>query len=447
VNVVNGELDVIVIGCGFSGLAAARRAVEEGARVLALEARNRVGGRVMSRSVGGTVVELGAQWVGPGQTQVKELARTLGVATQDRPSGGADLHYDLAAGSADPTNISDQPPFDRSALGLVVSMLDELAETIDVHAPAGFDEARRLDTMTVASYCDAHLPAKAQPLVHAVCEGFIGVPEQVSMLHALFYAKANGGFLSLMGLGTEPHDSEVFPEGASLLAERMAESLSPRVLMGRPVTRVAQTAAGVEVGVADGTTWSAGAVVVALPPAVAEHIRFEPDLSAGRTILQRRYLTSSDLKFQVVYDAPFWRDAGYSGSVIGPGFIVFDGSTAKTRGVLTGFFSAAESLRVAKQPCAARKALVCQRMAQFFGPRALEPIAYDDHYWLLEPYSRGCVAAPPPGVWSQVGAYLRGNEGRIFWAGAETSVHMPGQIEGALLAGQAAAREAMSRIG
>ncbi|MFN5163975.1 MAG: FAD-dependent oxidoreductase, partial [Pseudomonadota bacterium] len=154
-SVVSSRLDVIVIGCGFSGLAAARRAVEEGARVLALEARDRVGGRVMSRSAGGTVVELGAQWVGPGQLQVKELARTFGVATQDRPSGGVDLHYDLPNGSAEPVNISDQPPFDRSALGLVVSELDELAETIDVHAPGASDEARRLDTMTVASYCEA----------------------------------------------------------------------------------------------------------------------------------------------------------------------------------------------------------------------------------------------------------------------------------------------------
>jgi len=445
--VVSSRLDVIVIGCGFSGLAAARRAVEEGARVLALEARDRVGGRVMSRSAGGTVVELGAQWVGPGQLQVKELARTFGVATQDRPRGGVDLHYDLPNGSAEPANISDQPPFDRSALGLVVSELDELAETIDVHAPGASDEARRLDTMTVASYCEARMPEKARPLVHAVCEGFIGVPDQVSMLHALFYAKANGGFLSLMGLSAEPHDSEVFPEGASLLAERMADSLSPRVLTGRPVTRVAQTAAGVEVATADGTTWSAGAVVVALPPAVAEHIRFEPDLSAGRTILQRRYLTSSDLKFQIVYDAPFWREAGCSGSVIGPGLIAFDGSTSRTRGVLTGFFGASESVRVSQQDSATRKELICRRMARFFGPRALQPLAYEDHYWLLEPFSRGCVAAPPPGVWSQVGAYLRSHEGRIFWAGAETSVHMPGQIEGALLAGQAAAKEALGRIG
>ena len=115
--------------------------------------------------------------------------------------------------------------------------------------------------------------------------------------------------------------------------------------------------------------------------------------------------------------------------------------------MLTGFFGASESVRVSQQDSATRKELICRRMARFFGPRALQPLAYEDHYWLLEPFSRGCVAAPPPGVWSQVGAYLRSHEGRIFWAGAETSVHMPGQIEGALLAGQAAAKEALGRIG
>ncbi len=438
--------DVIVIGCGFSGLAATRQAVQQGARVLALEARDRVGGRVMSRSVGGTVVELGAQWVGPGQSQVKQLAGYFGVATQDRPSGGLDLHYDLAAGSLEPASIFDQPAFDRRELGVVISQLDEMSETIDVLAPWSSEDALKLDTMTAASYAESNLPEGAREAFYTVCEGFIGAPEQVSMLHALVYAKANGGFLALMGLGVELHDSEVFPQGASLLAQRLTESLSPRVLFNRPVTLVRQNAECVEVSVADGTVYRAGAVVVALPPAVADHIRFEPDLSAGRVILQRRYLTSSDLKFHVVYGSPFWRDAGLSGNVMGPSFIVFDGSTSEQRGVLTGFFSARESVQMSLLSKTGRQEVVCGRMARFFGPQALQPLAYDDHYWLKEPYSRGCVAAPPPGVWSHVGTYLRGHEGRIFWAGAETSVHMPGQIEGAILAGQAAANAALLQL-
>ena len=74
------EVDVVIVGAGLAGLAAARDIVAAGRRVVVLEARDRVGGRVINREIGdGKVVEQGGQWVGPTQDRILALAKDMGV--------------------------------------------------------------------------------------------------------------------------------------------------------------------------------------------------------------------------------------------------------------------------------------------------------------------------------------------------------------------------------
>jgi monoamine oxidase len=63
---VRGETDVVVVGAGFAGLAAALDLHDHGLSVVVLEARDRVGGRVLSVELeNGEVAELGAEWIMP----------------------------------------------------------------------------------------------------------------------------------------------------------------------------------------------------------------------------------------------------------------------------------------------------------------------------------------------------------------------------------------------
>ena len=74
--------DVVVVGAGLAGLSAARVLAKAGRSVAVLEARDRVGGRILNRSVGGgEVVEVGGQWIGPTQDRLPALAREVGVET------------------------------------------------------------------------------------------------------------------------------------------------------------------------------------------------------------------------------------------------------------------------------------------------------------------------------------------------------------------------------
>src|ERR687889_87517 len=74
------QADVVVVGAGLAGLIAARDLLAANVSVLVLEARERVGGRLLNHTLAnGSVVEVGGQWVGPTQDRVLALAEELGV--------------------------------------------------------------------------------------------------------------------------------------------------------------------------------------------------------------------------------------------------------------------------------------------------------------------------------------------------------------------------------
>ena len=86
------EADVVVVGAGLAGLAAARAIAAGGASVVVVEARDRVGGRVENHDIGdGKVVEVGGQWIGPTQDRLAALARELGVDTFPTHAAGENL--------------------------------------------------------------------------------------------------------------------------------------------------------------------------------------------------------------------------------------------------------------------------------------------------------------------------------------------------------------------
>ncbi len=77
--------NVVVIGAGISGLAAAYKLKQNGVNVTLIEARNRIGGRIFTHKFTdeNLTCELGAEWVGKSHTRLIELCKEFGLELQN----------------------------------------------------------------------------------------------------------------------------------------------------------------------------------------------------------------------------------------------------------------------------------------------------------------------------------------------------------------------------
>src|SRR5207302_11203459 len=95
----------------------------------------------------------------------------------------------------------------------------------------------------------------------------------------------------------------------------------------------------------------------------------------------------------------------------------------------------------------ARRSAFVEELAAFLGDAARSPVDYIEKDWSQEPWTRGCpVGSLPPGVLAKHGPGLRAPSGRIHWAGTETADYWVGYMDGAVRAGERAAREVQTAL-
>lgn len=447
------DADVVVVGAGIAGLVAARRLQAAGVAPLVLEARERVGGRLLRHLLNDTVViDLGGQWLGPTQERAYALVCELGLQLFPTYTEGESLaiiggRLQRYSGSVPKLGVMALLDF-----GSAVAKLDRMAKQVLLDAPWDAPRAAAWDSETLASWA-RHTMRTAlgrwgiQIFSEAV---FAAEPSELSLLHALFYIHSGGGFESLISTrGGAQQDR--FVEGAQSLALRLAEQLGNQVLMGQPVVRIQQSKESVCVITRSGATYTARAVIVAIPPTLAGRIEYDPPLPAVRDQLTQRLPNGAVIKCFAVYDRPFWREQGLNGMALSdcaPVHLIFDNSPPDAScGILLGFIEGAAARQMSLADTHIRRATVLECFARLFGEQARQPEAYIDHDWSAEIWSRGCYGAHfPPGVWTQFGRAVREPVGRIFWAGTETAIRWMGYIDGAIESGERAAAEVLSRL-
>lgn len=453
---MNRSADVLVVGAGLAGLTAARDILAAGHSVLVLEARNRVGGRVVNREIGdGKTVEMGGQFVGPTQDRVLAMAGELGIATFPTYDTGEKVLLFNGKRGTYSGGIPRISPLVLADTGRASARLESLAKKVPVRAPWTTRAAERLDGQTFETWARKNTASRGgRTLLALACEAvFAAEPGDLSLLHVLFYSHSGGSFQRLLDT-TGGAQQDRFVGGSALIPERLASQLgSGIVTLEAPVTKISVTGNGDKVTASTPVGQFEGRwIIVTAPPLLAGRIEYDPALPGQREQLTQRAPMGSVIKCQVIYDEPFWRAEGLSGQAIGNGEgsrVVFDNSPPDgSPGILLAFVEGDEARRLARVSEQARRAAVVDSLVGYFGNKAAVPAGYIELDWQAERWSGGCYGTLfGPNVWTRYGPALSAPVGPIHWAGTETSPVWCGYMDGAVRSGERAASAVLAELG
>jgi monoamine oxidase len=461
------EADIAIVGAGLAGLVAARRLIAAGIEPVVIEARDRVGGRLLNEEIGdGKVVEVGGQWIGPTQKRIAALAAELGVETFPTHDEGRHL-IEIAGKLASYSGpITDAGPRLVRDLSKAVSplalidfeqaraRLDRMARSVPLEEPWLAPKALDWDGQTFATWVRRNTrTTAARALFELAGEAvWAAEPSDVSLLHVLFYTRSGSGFNTLLGTDGGAQQDR-FHGGSQRLTLLMAQQLGERqVRLAAPVRRIEHGPGGVIVhadgaaGAAGGLTVRARRAIVAVPPTLAGRIAYDPPLPARRDQLTQRMPQGTVIKTMAIYERPFWREEGLSGQAAtdgGPARVVFDNSPPDgSPGVLLGFLEGRLARQWGTRDASERRAAILAGHARLFGARAAKPERFIERVWADEEWTRGCYGClMTTGGWTEYGRSLRAPIGPIHWAGAETATVWNGYMDGAVQSGERAADE------
>ncbi len=275
---------VVVIGAGIAGLGAARALVERGHPVTVVEARDRVGGRIHTSTIGSQPVDLGASWIhGIDGNPLVALAEQAGAerfATDDDSIAVRDIDGEtIGADALDEAR-------DR-LLGAVADGGPSVGEAADVGGRTLTADERTLLRYALASEIEHEFAADAGQLsIAAIDEG------------------------------------EEFPGGDEIVPRGFRQLLTPllggyEVRTSTPVARIAHDANGIVVTTDMGETIAADRVLVTVPLGVlqADSIVFDPPLPDAKQASIDRLGMGVLEKVVLRFDTSFWDDTDLLGFV------------------------------------------------------------------------------------------------------------------------------------
>ncbi len=430
--------DVIVIGAGLAGLSAARHLKAHGASVIVLEARDRAGGRVHSQRLrSGQVIDLGAQFLGDAQTHVSALVDEAGLRRVSAAVPG-DLLYFPAEDAAPQRGAPDAFPLP------VIDRLDAFQALWRLERSVALlsgEDIARLDRIDAASF--VRDKTFLDPAFHAIggyLEGEICTPlAGVSAYEALEQGASIGGFESE---GTSMR--WFLADGAEGMTRYLAHAVGGSLILNAPVSRVAQDAGNVVVTAATGV-YRADRVIVAVPPQFYRKIGVLHELPAHWQAALGGWRLGSVVKTMLVFQEPWWRRSGLSGTIVNPGGMfgaAVDASPETGPGILIVFSTARGAQALGRFPDEKARVAEAMRWLSHAHSAGVPDLLYARSIdWSADPFSLGGYSSRRGiGGWSAA-PDLFAPHGRLHFAGTETANRWRSFMDGAIQSGLRAAGE------
>jgi monoamine oxidase len=433
---------VLIAGGGFAGLAAAHELASAGYDVHVFEARNRLGGRVISFHdlADGKTVEGGAELIGSNHPAWVSYAKKFDLPFLDvtEESGESPIVLDGHRLS----NAEADALYDEMERGYAA--LNVAAAPIVADAAWTSPSADALDRQSVGEWIEASgLSDRCRRALHAEFEADNGV--------STWWQSHLGNLTQIKGGGLDKYwtDTEVFRcrGGNQQLAAKLAADLpAGQVRLRTAVKQIRVRAGGVSVRLADGSTVDGDDVVLAVPPSVWHKIDIDPPLPPQLTPQM-----GQNVKFLAVVRSRFWRRAGLTPNLLsdGPGQLTWE-ATDNQPGpgvVLTAFSGgrAAETCRRWPAKGRANGYLRALEIAYREVAREFERARFMD--WPGDAWTLASYSFPAPGQVTTVGPILAEGLGRLHFAGEHANYAFVGYMEGALGSGIRVASRLAAREG
>jgi monoamine oxidase len=446
---------LLIIGAGLAGLAAARELERRGCRVIVVEARDRVGGRVwtLRDGFGGMHAEAGGDLIDDDQEEIRKLAAELGLH-EARILRSGFSHYRLG-GDGRRRMRSSSSGWRETAQALEPFTRAYKLNGEEWNGPIADAIARQSIAKWLDQIDNRRSAAGARPAIFRAADlratavtmrgFFLADPNDLSLL----------AYVEEFAAGNDPAKRIMYRlrGGNDRLPERMARSLHAPVRLRHTARRIVQSESLVRVTVENTrgrrTEISAAYAIVAVPAPLAAEIEYAPALPAAQRDAFTRLRYGRATKTLLQFDRHAWRRPGRPRAcatdlAIGA---VWDGSEDQrgTRGILT-LLAGGSASDATKALLAVEGAEGLVRQLSFFGLRRARLIASRSVTWEDDPWARGGYAffdsSFPPSARRLLALPWK----RVFFAGEHTSTKWQGYMNGAVESGLRAAEEVFATL-
>jgi monoamine oxidase len=440
---------VTVIGAGLAGLSAAYDLHRAGWKVIVLEARGRVGGRVHTvRSFSnGLVAEGGGEFIEESHTRMIALADQFGLKLA--PSGswrGGDK--DWASFDGKSGRMADETVWGLNLVEEVErgwELMTGLSQYVpDPYQPQTAKDASRLDSQSALDWIESQVlhPFAKKYFIQHIRSEYTCEPECLSLLDLARNAKMYYSILE------RPPSMRVI--GGNDLIPRALAGVLPDVRLNAVVKSIRLTADGMAVTFQQADshlTLDSDFAILAIPLTTARLIDFHASLPAAHQKMVDELSYGTVTKVLIEYRKRFWNERGWNGRLTTDGPIVMTWHATShfehERGIITAYTGGGPGVRLSELSDEERSAAAVAEVEKHFPGSSdlIEHIA--TIAWRKEPYTRASYMALAPGEVMKHWQTLFKPAGRLFFAG-EHATAIQGYMEGAVESGQRAAAMIMS---
>ncbi|MCL7748276.1 flavin monoamine oxidase family protein [Halalkalibacter alkaliphilus] len=442
------EVNVVIVGAGLAGLTAAHELKKRDVSFIILEARSRAGGRVYSTmSDENLPIDLGAQWIGPGQKRMMRLAEEYNLQLTPTFQKGKTLFHLRGKKNKTKGNMPKLSALATLNMMILKKKIDKLSKQIPANEPWTSELAKQLDKMTLEEFIQVHSHSNSASAYYRLIieELLCAKLYEVSALDFLWCIKSAGSIDDLLAA-----ESFWFKDGAGKLIDKLIEPLTEFIYFDHPVQRIIYEEKKAVV-YARNQSWTTSEVIITIPPNFITNIHFDPPLPSDRVQLSERAGLPSVTKLIFIYDRPFWRELGLNGTAYSdqpPVNLTIDSSPEDgKRGILTVLIGSKSARDLASMKAEARHDLVKKALIRFFGKEAELPLRVFEKDWTADMWTHGGYGTHfPTGVISHFGPSLIEPVGPIHWAGTETAFEWRMYMEGAVQSGERVVSEVLNRL-